>query len=649
MARLVAVCRSKDYKYEARQLPLNIDESLTMVVHFSDLCLKCGSKQDGAEAKEKEAAKVRFAERFSILTKDEISTDLKVTSQEVYSLLAQIMPCVGCRRSVERLFNQLVESGNPAVEPLVITKGGVLTINKKDIFDSQAIFKLLYVRGPLLNKVIDSIPKSRKNKRCLLHSLDTHKTRSLGTWTEVWDVLSKECREEVLLIDADSLMETLENYLRKHRFCADCKSKVLRAYNILIGEIDSSKEKDYCPTLYDGLKCCPREKHIHVHCDTEFITHIIRRAEPELIGSRRERHAKTLDIAQEEVLTCLGIHLYERLHKIWQKLRAEEQTWQILFCLGVEALKKKFEITLEKKQGISNLELVCEELLEEERVKEQKREQKRQKRRKKRNRNNNNSEEVEGDNCECGVNDNATNTSCASCESDYAAYTVAYSSSTGKTANGSGKPTCNGTTQRSKCEPVTLNCSGSKSSSCRSDAGYSSGHDGCESCSLPSSNDGSDILCSEDHCIHDGESSPCSSVELSDSCSDCSRNSKHCKNEKSQWCKDRPNGDVFCAHGNSFPRQLFGGGMATSLQEMLLEAQCSSDEDIGESISEEEIRQFKANQTILDSKRQELRETLRKRFDRLCLKGCSCRHKNCCAETMCCVNVVLKDTDVDLE
>ena len=60
--------------------------------------------------------------------------------------------------------------------------------------------------------------------------------------------------------------------------------------------------------------------------------------------SRRDRHAKTLDIAQEEVLTCLGIHIYDRLHRIWQKLKEEEQTWQILFYLGVDALKKSFEV-----------------------------------------------------------------------------------------------------------------------------------------------------------------------------------------------------------------------------------------------------------------------------------------------------------------
>lgn len=63
-----------------------------------------------------------------------------------------------------------------------------------------------------------------------------------------------------------------------------------------------------------------------------------------IIYRRRERHAKTIDIAQEEVLTCLGIHLYERLHRIWQKLRAEEQTWQMLFYLGIDALRKSFEV-----------------------------------------------------------------------------------------------------------------------------------------------------------------------------------------------------------------------------------------------------------------------------------------------------------------
>lgn len=68
------------------------------------------------------------------------------------------------------------------------------------------------------------------------------------------------------------------------RFCSECKSKVLRAYSILVGDLDCTKEKGYCAALYEGLRCCPQERHIHMLCDTDFIAHLIGRAEPELAG-----------------------------------------------------------------------------------------------------------------------------------------------------------------------------------------------------------------------------------------------------------------------------------------------------------------------------------------------------------------------------
>ena len=62
------------------------------------------------------------------------------------------------------------------------------------------------------------------------------------------------------------------------------------------------------------------------------------------VTSRRERHAKTIDIAQEEVLTCIGLYIYERFHRIYQAMKAEEQTWQILFYASILTLKKCFEV-----------------------------------------------------------------------------------------------------------------------------------------------------------------------------------------------------------------------------------------------------------------------------------------------------------------
>lgn len=56
------------------------------------------------------------------------------------------------------------------------------------------------------------------------------------------------------------------------------------AYNILIGEVDSASEKGYCAALYENLRCCAKEQHVHVLNDTDFIAHLLEKAEPEFLG-----------------------------------------------------------------------------------------------------------------------------------------------------------------------------------------------------------------------------------------------------------------------------------------------------------------------------------------------------------------------------
>jgi hypothetical protein len=106
------------------------------------------------------------------------------------------------------------------------------------------------------------------------------------------------------------------------------------------------------------------------------------------IFRHRERHAKTLEIAQEEVLTCIGMCIYERLRKIHVYLREEENACQVLGAVAVHALSRNFDTAVEKKRGISNLELLYEEISREEKLKEQKKEQKKMKKRKKKERKN---------------------------------------------------------------------------------------------------------------------------------------------------------------------------------------------------------------------------------------------------------------------
>ncbi|XP_070572373.1 gametogenetin-binding protein 2-like isoform X2 [Ptychodera flava] len=623
MAKLVAVCqREEKFPFQGRQIPLTVDDSLTMVMEFPDPdFLWC---EQGKCSRVKPAELEKFVQKFSLLNKDELAVAMMVTSKELFTTLSQMVPCVGCRRSAERMFHHLVQSGHRrALEPLVVTPNSVLSIVHETLFDAKAIYTLFYVQGSQLSTMMDNIPKMKKNRRCMLHSIDNQKTKLIGSWIDVWDVLSQECRDEVTVIEADALLETTEVYLRKHRFCSECKSKVMRAYNILIGEVDSCQEKNYCPTLYEGLRCCPQERHVHVLCDTDFIAHLISRAEPDLNGGRRERHAKTIDIAQEEVLTCLGIQLYERLYRIWQKLRAEEQTWQMLFYLGVSALRKSFEVAVEEKQGVTMLELVCNEITEAEKAKQQRKEQKKQKKKAKKKGKSESLEEIETvevqpnqqpdpprksktkctdskplgkvvkPRCqEVDSNDNHEDGSCDTCASNKEAALVSCKSSSSSTQ-------CS-----SECDCDESKClSGCEGSHSPNDGGYCS-----ESSSESHSRD-----CSEGHCQQ--------SEVLDEAYSKCQSglHSTVLNQSKKHWHEDQSvchdgNGVCRicqCQNENELHKVM---GWTAKLEDMLQDS-CSSDDE--SFISEEEKRMFFANQGKVSLKRKELREELKQKFDQL--------------------------------
>ena len=158
-------------------------------------------------------------------------------------------------------------------------------------------------------------------------------------------------------------------YLKKHSFCSECTNMVNKAYSLLVHDevhCDSAytdpppvtecgasgdcggggKEETGKPSsrssssstssedtlslsstgsatattptgkkkgnLYKGITACPADQHVHVECTPAFVSKLITMAEPELTGLRQERHAKTIEIAQKEVLTCIGICLYDR-------------------------------------------------------------------------------------------------------------------------------------------------------------------------------------------------------------------------------------------------------------------------------------------------------------------------------------------------
>lgn len=86
-----------------------------------------------------------------------------------------------------------------------------------------------------------------------------------------------------------------------------------------------------------------------------------------------------MEIAQEEVLTCIGMCIYNRLKRIQQCVKEEENACQVLAAVSVHALCRSFDTAVEIKRGV-NLELIYDEISREDRIKEKRKMKKRKKR-----------------------------------------------------------------------------------------------------------------------------------------------------------------------------------------------------------------------------------------------------------------------------
>lgn len=168
-----------------------------------------------------------FTRKYNILSSEERKISLEVSRTDFISVLSQSVPCVGCRRSVERLFHQLMHSGHPTLDPVVIKNDGVLTVLEEKMDSPQAICTLLHKHNILLNSLLENQPRNKKSSRCTLHSLDSFRSRPFSDmWRDVWNCMKQQCKDEIAHIDAEELHNTLDVYLKKHKFCQECRTKV---------------------------------------------------------------------------------------------------------------------------------------------------------------------------------------------------------------------------------------------------------------------------------------------------------------------------------------------------------------------------------------------------------------------------------------
>lgn len=70
-----------------------------------------------------------------------------------------------------------------------------------------------------LSSIASSRRQSKKSRRCVYHSLESQRlVRPMASgWQDIWKHMTEPCKDEIVLIEASSLLSTLDNYLRKHR------------------------------------------------------------------------------------------------------------------------------------------------------------------------------------------------------------------------------------------------------------------------------------------------------------------------------------------------------------------------------------------------------------------------------------------------
>ena len=153
-----------------------------MIIQFSvdtvDGCNECGKSQSGGKQRDKELHE--FTRKFETLRGElrENTQTVSVDQRTAYTRLNALIPCVGCRKSVEKLYARLMCNGAPALSPLCVTPSSELTLCADVGQSCERLFELFHRHGRF-EEAIESIPKSKKN-RCLFHSLENHKTKQLG-------------------------------------------------------------------------------------------------------------------------------------------------------------------------------------------------------------------------------------------------------------------------------------------------------------------------------------------------------------------------------------------------------------------------------------------------------------------------------------
>ncbi|ETN23010.1 hypothetical protein, variant [Phytophthora nicotianae INRA-310] len=368
----------------------------------------CQCQPSAAETRE-------FRKRWLLLTDRERVAALRGDVNQFLQTATDLLPCPGCRNSAEALYYKLVD-GIVRV-PQIVSRSGLcfdkdnhFRLNESYLNSPDTSFSLFYHQDRWASSTLvkPTKPNSKagtSRARCQLHSQRVRGRPRPAAFEALWHKLPEDHQRHLSHIDSDQFLTDLESYLRRHRFCCRCKEKVLEAYDLLIGSScseddcedcggfecsekhhehsDYGDDLHYTSYLFDELAFSRATNQIIVPCNIEFMSQLMSRADQEVVGDWGDRHARTIAEAQDEVLICLGMVIWDKMQNLWTKSRSEKRAEELLVHCAVSTLRRNFDEAVEALHGEEMMEqLLAEEDDESRRLakKKEKRKEKKKKR-----------------------------------------------------------------------------------------------------------------------------------------------------------------------------------------------------------------------------------------------------------------------------
>ena len=320
----------------------------------------------------------------------------------------------------------------------------IISVQKRYLDDPTGLLGLFTIQDQwAAAKSVSTLSEQchgRKNKtvckstsNCFLHTPRQRTAPSPTAFLLMWNKLSAHEKACTSRVDAEDFLVDLQGFLKKHRFCCRCKEKVLEAYDILLNDVhsdcleeeeedvqegeceacklgedcqeecchieeistndmsryhDDQSDDDYESTmhhhLFDEISYCQNSGNVIVPCTLNFYMQLMYRAKnPEGVGEYGNAHARTLGEAQDEVLICLGIVIYEHITEMWTVAQSATRAEELLVYVSTFCLRTNLNEAIERLHGEELMaQLVAEEKEDEERLvrKKEKKKEKKKKR-----------------------------------------------------------------------------------------------------------------------------------------------------------------------------------------------------------------------------------------------------------------------------